>query len=617
MSPTGLARGWEDILRTFLVTLAALVSACQHGQDLVPPGAERFLDGTASVHDMMAVYETDGLVVTVVKGDEIVLSDGWGVAASGSAVSEQTACGLYSATKFLSSLTYAHMAQTGAFDLDQDLGALLDGAPEDWSGIPFWRLLNHTSGLPMVVIREDFQALSQDPETGNAVILDILKDEPLDYPPGAQSRYRQSGYGVAEVIVSETLGTGWSDLVDDHVLHRPGLSETFHTDLRSGARQEELLTSAGGYQTTADDMGRLFRALNADGLVDEGTWSAVLFNPRYIHENYGLGTILVDVAGERTLGHSGGGRANIRYAPDAQVGVFVCTDDTSNNGIHEDLAAILMEEALTGAPALRPGLSAVKDRCGAGATLRRAGEGCRLQARHGGVLRMREPADLRREMVARQLRARGIRDEAVLAAMGRVPREAFVPEPLRRHAYEDRPLPLGEGQTISQPYIVAVMVEALRLSPADTVLEIGAGSGYAAAVMAEIAGRVFAVERIGALARRARENLEAAGYGRVEVREDDGTRGWPSKAPFDAVLVSAGAPAVPETLKDQLGEGGRLVVPVGADREAQELLRLTRRPGGGFDRETLTRVRFVPLIGEAGWAKETGDAGQRPRDPGG
>jgi len=184
--------------------------------------------------------------------------------------------------------------------------------------------------------------------------------------------------------------------------------------------------------------------------------------------------------------------------------------------------------------------------------------------------------DLRKEMVERQIRARGVRDPLVLDAMGRVPREHFVPDHLKGQAYRDRPLPIDADQTISQPYIVAYMIEALALQGGERVLEIGAGSGYAAAVLAEIAGEVFTIERHGTLASKASAALQDAGYTNVHIFHGDGTRGWQDEAPFDAILVSAGAPFVPETLKSQLARGGRMVVPVGSDPRAQELVRATR-----------------------------------------
>ncbi len=211
---------------------------------------------------------------------------------------------------------------------------------------------------------------------------------------------------------------------------------------------------------------------------------------------------------------------------------------------------------------------------------------------------------LRNDMVAEQIAARGVTDPRVLAAMREVPREQFVPAAWQEEAYDDRPIPIGEGQTISQPFIVAYMVEALKLEGGEKVLEIGAGSGYASAVLSRIARRVYAIERLGKLAQMAISNLESAGIENVRIRHADGTAGWPDEAPFDAILVSAGAPDVPQTLMYQLSIGGRMVVPVGEDPRAQELVRVTRCGENEFRKESLTDVRFVPLIGKEGW--ETG-----------
>lgn len=205
----------------------------------------------------------------------------------------------------------------------------------------------------------------------------------------------------------------------------------------------------------------------------------------------------------------------------------------------------------------------------------------------------------RRKMVERQLKRRGIADPRVLAAMESVPREAFVPADLGAFAYDDNPLPIAEGQTISQPYVVALMAQAARIGAGDLVLEVGTGSGYAAAVLAELASQVVTIERHAALAECAREALRRLGYSKVEVRQGDGSLGVPERAPYDAILVAAGAPATPESLKRQLAEGGRLVVPVSIDSH-QDLLVITRR-GEGFEEENLGAVRFVPLMGEEGW----------------
>jgi protein-L-isoaspartate(D-aspartate) O-methyltransferase len=209
---------------------------------------------------------------------------------------------------------------------------------------------------------------------------------------------------------------------------------------------------------------------------------------------------------------------------------------------------------------------------------------------------------LRHEMVERAIFARGVRSELVLDAVRKVPREQFLPQQLREFAYDDSPLPIEAGQTISQPYIVALMVEALALQGGERVLEIGAGSGYAAAVLAEIADEVYTVERIGQLAEKAAVTLSELGYHTVHVLHGDGTKGWPEHAPYDGIIVAAGGPKVPESLKEQLKIGGRLVIPVGRDPRVQELVRVTRISESEYRREDLADVRFVPLVGEEGWA---------------
>lgn len=201
------------------------------------------------------------------------------------------------------------------------------------------------------------------------------------------------------------------------------------------------------------------------------------------------------------------------------------------------------------------------------------------------------------------LKRRGIRDERVLRAMDSVPREEFVGADLVEFAYDDGPLPIEEGQTISQPYIVAMMTEALQLRPEDRVLEIGTGSGYAAAVLAEVAREVYTIERHPFLARQARERLRKLGYDNVEIRTGDGTLGWPEHAPYQGIVVTAGAPEAPPSLIEQLAEGGRLVIPIGKTPGLQELQRITRSAGNEVTTENLGGVRFVPLIGEQGWKR--------------
>jgi len=211
--------------------------------------------------------------------------------------------------------------------------------------------------------------------------------------------------------------------------------------------------------------------------------------------------------------------------------------------------------------------------------------------------------DARRTMVDRQLVDRGIADRAVLGAMGRVPRHRFVPSALQDYAYADGPLEIGADQTISQPYVVALMTELIAPGPEMRVLEVGTGSGYQAAVLAELVDSVFSVEIIPELAHEARARLAELGYENIEVRIGDGYDGWPERAPFDAILVTAAPPTIPEPLLDQLIPGGRMVIPVG--RRYQDLLVITRTEDG-FERETVTGVRFVPMTGKIDDAPDGG-----------
>ena len=229
------------------------------------------------------------------------------------------------------------------------------------------------------------------------------------------------------------------------------------------------------------------------------------------------------------------------------------------------------------------------------ATFALAGSGCH----RGETVRDELPSEAlaRSEMVREQIAARGVSDAGVLRALGVVPRHEFVPPALREHAYDDRPLPIEEGQTISQPFIVAMMTELAQVKPDDRVLEIGTGSGYQAAVLAEIGARVWSIEILEPLAKSAARRLDALGY-RVEVRAGDGWVGWPEHAPFDAILVTAAPEKVPPALLEQLAEGGRLVIPVGRQGSIQKLRRLRRVEGRILDEEIFD-VLFVPMTGEA------------------
>jgi protein-L-isoaspartate(D-aspartate) O-methyltransferase len=205
-------------------------------------------------------------------------------------------------------------------------------------------------------------------------------------------------------------------------------------------------------------------------------------------------------------------------------------------------------------------------------------------------------------MVERQLRRRGVADERVLSAIGRVPRELFVPEGLRSHAYDDGALPIGHGQTISQPFVVATICALLGLEGHERVLDVGTGSGYQAAVLAELAAEVVTIERVPELAEEARERLLAAGYPSVEVRVGDGSLGVPERAPFDAIAVAAAAPSVPRALYEQLSDGGRLVLPRGS-RRGQDLVLVLRTPDGPAERASIS-CRFVPLVGDEGFGDD-------------
>lgn len=215
----------------------------------------------------------------------------------------------------------------------------------------------------------------------------------------------------------------------------------------------------------------------------------------------------------------------------------------------------------------------------------------------------RDPSVQRARMVTHQIQGRGIRDAAVLEAMNSVPRDCFVDEPYRAYAYDDTPLPIPASQTISQPYVVALMINSLELQPEDRVLEIGTGSGYAAALLSFIVAEVYTVERHKRLVAYARQRLEQLGYDNVWVRCGDGTLGWPEHAPYDGIVVAAGGPLIPKSLRRQLALGGRLVMPVGPKRRSQHLIRIVRVGDDAYRSKELGPVAFVPLIGAEGWTE--------------
>ncbi len=212
-----------------------------------------------------------------------------------------------------------------------------------------------------------------------------------------------------------------------------------------------------------------------------------------------------------------------------------------------------------------------------------------------GLWAQQDYVELRKTMVEQQLRARDIYQKATLDAMLKVPRHAFVPDEMKPYAYADRPLPIGEGQTISQPYIVAFMTQAVRLKKTDRVLEVGTGSGYQAAVLSEIVDSVYTIEIVEVLGKRARKQLKALGYDQVQVRIGDGYHGWKEKAPFDAIIVTAGAESIPDPLVNQLADGGKMIIPVGPHRGIRQLVLLEKK-AEKIKRRNLMAVRFVPFV---------------------
>lgn len=208
---------------------------------------------------------------------------------------------------------------------------------------------------------------------------------------------------------------------------------------------------------------------------------------------------------------------------------------------------------------------------------------------------------MRKNMVEDQIASRGVRDPRVLEAMMRVPRHRFIPENMQVRAHEDAPLPIGDGQTISQPYMVAWMTELLHLRDTDKVLEVGTGSGYQAAILCELSARVFSIEKYSSLAAKAGERLSSLGYNNITIRVGDGTCGWPEEAPFDGIIVTAGAPSVPQSLMEQLADGGRLVIPVGSS--GMQMLTLVTREGAKYHTSEEGTCVFVPLVGKYGWRR--------------
>lgn len=308
------------------------------------------------IEKYMRAHGVGGIAVVAVVGQDVLLAHGFGLQADGRGpYTAQTPCHLYSSTKALSSLVFASLVADGAFDLNKPLGEYLPDSPTAWREIPFWRLLNHSSGITDIVDKPEFNRVDSSPVSGNADVYEVLKRYPLDYLPGKYSRYRQSGYALAELIATRELRATWHDLVVKHVLEPAGAVNTFSTSLANGQRSAALLTAAGGYQTSAEDMSRIFMALNRGAIVAPEFLQELMYSDRYNFSGYSLGSILQTVGGIPTVGHEGGAaRATIRYAPGKRVGVAVFTDQMDNNEVTLAISDMLIRELALGEETREP-----------------------------------------------------------------------------------------------------------------------------------------------------------------------------------------------------------------------------------------------------------------------
>ncbi|MEL6544043.1 MAG: serine hydrolase [Myxococcota bacterium] len=326
-------------IAVFLLAATLQMNGCAHSTQL---------STVSRIPELREAYQVQGLAVTAVAGEQIILAEGFGMTSDDRAYTSTTPCGLYSATKVLASLTYAKLAQEKRIRLDAPLGEYLSDSPEDWKDIPFFRLLNHSSGLSIVVDKPEFAALASNPDAKNEQIYRMLKGAPLDYAPGQFSRYRQSGYVVGEVILRDQLGVSFSDLIEQYVTTPAGMLRTVHSS-KNEEIQPSIILSAGGYETTAEDMARLFLGINRGTIIEPSDWKTLLLDEKYLFDDYSLGSVIENRKDVLTLGHSGGGaRANVRYAPNQRVGVMVCTDDRQNNLLALTLARMLVDEIVSG-----------------------------------------------------------------------------------------------------------------------------------------------------------------------------------------------------------------------------------------------------------------------------
>lgn len=306
----------------------------------VPPTIE------GAVASFADTYGVDGFAAVVVPatGEPIFIEHG--VDQRGDPFAADTRCGLFSASKALSSIAFVKLHEAGVIDLDAPLSSYRDDLPEAWRDIPFHTLLNHSSGLPMVVTTSEFEEMQGDTTATNEDLVALIREAPLDYPTGSRSRYRQSGYALAEWLVSKRTGETWNTLMQRLVYGPAGLSETGHEPLVAGGA--EFLQSAGGTSTTARDMARLLVAMRDGHVTNLAAWKAAAADPRYLVDGYGLGLITAGDGVDFSVGHQGGGRSNVRFATTSGAGMMLCTDDQSNHGFHADMGPLLLEFAGNG-----------------------------------------------------------------------------------------------------------------------------------------------------------------------------------------------------------------------------------------------------------------------------
>jgi CubicO group peptidase (beta-lactamase class C family) len=339
-------------MKSFYVAALMLLASCSTAAQPEQLSSAEYQDSQLAtakrIPELMEAFGISGLAVTAVAGDQVLVEQGFGETVEGQAFTSQTPCGLFSATKVLASLAYSQLNDQNILNLDAPLGSYITDAPSEWQGIPFFRLLNHSSGIAMAVTRKEFEDLASDPGSTNASVYQLVRNEPLDFAPGSASRYRQSGYAIGEMILQDRLDTDFAALVSDTITVPAGMTSTNHpaTDDPTSA---PILLSAGGYMTTAADMARLFLALNAGKVISPQAWKDTLLHDAYLVGDYSLGSVIEYDNGVLTIGHSGGGaRANIRYAPDKAIGAMICTDDRGNNGLAIELARMLIQEIASG-----------------------------------------------------------------------------------------------------------------------------------------------------------------------------------------------------------------------------------------------------------------------------